>query len=653
MLKKFATNISQASHTMTSRARSSQGCWTCRLRRKKCDETRPICQGCSSLEITCHFEDAKPGWMDGGPRQKEAADQLKREVKIQANQRRERKYLQSFELAKSAPDDDEEASDSEHISVPSSINGSSQHGTNTSPATSHDTPPDLSAFQLDAVKSSIAEIAPAPEAMDQSEPSFQDSWKAPMPRTASTVMREEEGDLNFIMIYLDHVFPFLFPFYRPSLPEGGRGWVLSLLKSNKAVYHTALSLGSYYFSLVLDNSGSGHGACQLSNRRLLQAQQELSLQELQTEMAAINARGVSEYPRESVRVLNSIIQLLVFDIAVYNSTNWLMHVDAAISLFKQIIPLPHQWDERILQMGFAGTPSPPEGGFFMPWTTEQAALRTFGAYLFLTDVLTATSTERRPLLQDYHSSALDLGYARDEDKWNRTQIQFEQLFGCQTWVIHLVGEIASLDTWKKENKRAGSLSVTQLVNRAVIIEHALRSGIACLDGQCSRVASPGVGEFGDLPHPKHHKPSCRVYTDFSWSQKVDTLPLHTMVPIHTKVWAYAALTYLSVVVSGWQPSCPETASSIASAIELMTQLQSPVCVRTVMWPFCVVGCLTEPCHQQLLRDMVTSMGPLGALGSLRTALAVMEDVWARRDSLGQDWDIAACLQSLGHPVLMI
>ncbi|KAG7152883.1 Pestheic acid cluster transcriptional regulator 3 like protein [Verticillium longisporum] len=96
--------------------------------------------------------------------------------------------------------------------------------------------------------------------MDQSEPSFQDSWKAPMPRTASTVMREEEGDLNFIMIYLDHVFPFLFPYYRPSLPEGGRGWVLSLLKSNKAVYHTALSLGSYYFSLVLDNSGSGHGA---------------------------------------------------------------------------------------------------------------------------------------------------------------------------------------------------------------------------------------------------------------------------------------------------------------------------------------------------------------------------------------------------------
>ncbi|KAM0278471.1 hypothetical protein ACHAQH_005138 [Verticillium albo-atrum] len=653
MLKKIATNISQASHaiTLTSKVRSSQGCWTCRLRRKKCDETRPVCQGCSSLEITCHFGDAKPEWMDGGPRQKEAADQLKREVKVQASQRRERKYLQSFELATSAPDDDDGGSESEHVSQPSSVNGSSHHGTNTSPATSHDTPPDLSAFQLDAVKSSITEIVPGPVPMDQCEPSFQEAWKVPLPRTASTTL-EEEGDLNFIMIYLDHVFPFLFPFYRPSLPEGGRGWVLSLLKSNRAVYHTALSLGSYYFSVVLDTSGSGHGACQLKNRQLLQDQQELSLRELQTEMMAMNARGVSEYPRESVRVLNSIIQLLVFDIAVYNSTNWLMHVDAAISLFQQIIPLPHQWTERINQMGFAGKPTL-EGGTFIPWTTEQAALRTFGAYLFLTDVLTATGTERRPLLQDYHSSALGLGYARDEDTWNRTLIQFEQLFGCQTWVIHLVGEIAALDTWKKENKRAGSLSMTQLVNRAVTIEHALRAGIACLDGQCTRAAGLGVGDFGDLPHPLHHKPSCRVYNDFSWSQKVDTLPLHTLVPIHTKVWAYAALTYLSVVVSGWQPSCPETASSIASAIELMTQLQSPVCVRTVVWPLCVVGCLTEPCHQQLLRDMVASLGPLSALGSLQTALAVMEDVWSRRDLLGQDWDIAACLRSLGHPVLLI
>ncbi|KAM0329527.1 hypothetical protein ACHAQA_004836 [Verticillium albo-atrum] len=637
---------------MASKARSSQGCWTCRLRRKKCDETRPICQGCGALEITCHFGDAKPDWMDGGPLQKEAADQLKREVKVQANQRRERKYLQSFELASSAPDEDEGASDSEHVSVPSSVNGSSHHDTNTSPATSHDTPPDVSAFQLDAVKSVITEIAPDPEAMNQVNPSFQETWKVPSPSTDSAIM-ELDGDINFIMIYLDHVFPFLFPFYRPSLPEGGRGWVLSILRSNKAVYHTALSLGSYYFSVVLDTSGGGHGPCQLRNRRLLQAQQELSLRELQTEMAALNVRGVSEYPRESVRVLNSIIQLLVFDIAVYNSTSWLMHVDAAISLFQQIIPLPHQWGDQITNLGFAGIPADFEAGPVIPWTTEQAALRTFGAYLFLTDVLASTSTERRPLLQDYHNSALALGYARDEDKWDRRLIQFEQLFGCQTWVIHLVGEIASLDNWKKDNKRAGSLSMTQLVSRAAPIEHALRAGIACLDGQCTRTAGLGLGEYGDLPHPQHHKPSCRVYTDFSWSQRVDTLPLHTMVPVHTKIWAYAALTYLSIVVSGWQPSCPETAGSTASAIELMTQLTSPVCVRTVVWPFCVVGCLTEPCHQQLLRDMVSSMGPLGALGSLQTAISVMEDVWARRDSLGQDWDIAACLRSLGHPVLLI
>lgn len=44
--------------------RSKQGCWTCRLRKKKCDETRPLCSTCSSLSITCYAYGPKPAWMD-------------------------------------------------------------------------------------------------------------------------------------------------------------------------------------------------------------------------------------------------------------------------------------------------------------------------------------------------------------------------------------------------------------------------------------------------------------------------------------------------------------------------------------------------------------------------------------------------------------
>lgn len=49
--------------------RSFSGCWTCRLRRKKCDEQHPVCNGCVALNITCYYDLEKPEWMDGGPKQ--------------------------------------------------------------------------------------------------------------------------------------------------------------------------------------------------------------------------------------------------------------------------------------------------------------------------------------------------------------------------------------------------------------------------------------------------------------------------------------------------------------------------------------------------------------------------------------------------------
>src|ERR1700753_2394123 len=68
--------------------KSYDGCCTCRLRKKRCDEIRPVCRNCSALQITCHFGDEKPSWMDGGFGQREKADEIKREVRTAAARRR-------------------------------------------------------------------------------------------------------------------------------------------------------------------------------------------------------------------------------------------------------------------------------------------------------------------------------------------------------------------------------------------------------------------------------------------------------------------------------------------------------------------------------------------------------------------------------------
>ena len=66
---------------MSGPLRSKQGCWTCRLRKKKCDEGRPKCSTCESLSITCYGFGPKPDWMDNGEKERAVANSLKEIVK--------------------------------------------------------------------------------------------------------------------------------------------------------------------------------------------------------------------------------------------------------------------------------------------------------------------------------------------------------------------------------------------------------------------------------------------------------------------------------------------------------------------------------------------------------------------------------------------
>ncbi|KAK5734664.1 hypothetical protein LTR17_008742 [Elasticomyces elasticus] len=73
-----------------TKGRSATGCWTCRVRRKKCDERPERCKTCSSLRLKCDGYGTRPLWMDGGIREKQKVEDLKRRV------RRHRKRSQTL-----------------------------------------------------------------------------------------------------------------------------------------------------------------------------------------------------------------------------------------------------------------------------------------------------------------------------------------------------------------------------------------------------------------------------------------------------------------------------------------------------------------------------------------------------------------------------
>lgn len=71
-------------------SRSIYGCWTCRLRKKKCDENRPSCFKCTSLQLDCDGYGPRPYWMDRGDLQREQARKMKRIIsQIKSNIRQQ------------------------------------------------------------------------------------------------------------------------------------------------------------------------------------------------------------------------------------------------------------------------------------------------------------------------------------------------------------------------------------------------------------------------------------------------------------------------------------------------------------------------------------------------------------------------------------
>lgn len=166
------------------------GCWTCRIRHRKCDETRPVCRECDTRGITCHGYGGKPQWMhDDALLQKELA-KIKKAVK---DNFRRVKRLHAKRIA------DEESSARE----------SSQDDN-----TTVDTTTDAITFTTTS------------DSLVSQEASYRESELA--------------------AYYLDYLFPFLYPYYKCDPLNGGRGWLFWLLSHNPPLRKAALSVAALH-----------------------------------------------------------------------------------------------------------------------------------------------------------------------------------------------------------------------------------------------------------------------------------------------------------------------------------------------------------------------------------------------------------------------
>ncbi|KAK1764752.1 fungal-specific transcription factor domain-containing protein [Phialemonium atrogriseum] len=625
---------------MAAKARSAGGCWTCRLRRKKCDEGHPICGICAGLEIECLYSDTKPDWMDGAEKQKEKAGHVKAQVKAQAKHharvRGEKHTLQTQESQ-----GDHAASDDAVATPPSTGGPASSSGASTSNGTPYGSGTD--SWMPDTAMTGLTPDSLFGLTLGAN------SFAAMGTSTSSTASMPNESEFSLIMLYLDYLFPFLNPFYTPRLLDGGRGWLLVVLMRNKALFHTALSLATYVFSVALYHDEGSPQQCKNHSSEELPKQQELSMRELQADIQELNRRGVKGYMKESTQVMSSIVQLLLFEVAVGNTGNWQIHLDASSALFEQI--MEHHgstedgfpcWHLLLIHLGNGATTRTLLTQN-IPWNADQASLRYFTASILFFDVLSATALEQPPRLQKYHQHLLTTPeHSCVEDDTHlpsHPHLDMAEFFGLENWIILSISSIAVLDAWKKDMMRSNSLSMAQLVTRASSIELGLRSRIPTLDQSPSRPPPDALDPLLE---------SCR--------RRLAATAAASTRAATARVWAYAALTYLAVVVNGWQPRGAEIRESVALTLSTLRDLPSPASLRTVVWPLCVTGCVAGEEERDSIREMVAAMGPVKAFGTMTEAMAIMEALWADGGGMGDGaggWDVAACLRSLGHPALLI
>lgn len=66
-------------------ARSRTGCWICRIKHLKCDESRPCCNNCSRFGIQCDFSETRPAYVLDSNLRREKLDSITTKKKRRAS----------------------------------------------------------------------------------------------------------------------------------------------------------------------------------------------------------------------------------------------------------------------------------------------------------------------------------------------------------------------------------------------------------------------------------------------------------------------------------------------------------------------------------------------------------------------------------------
>ncbi|OAA43930.1 Zn(2)-C6 fungal-type DNA-binding domain protein [Beauveria brongniartii RCEF 3172] len=472
--------------------RSKSGCWTCRLRRKKCSEDGMPCSNCKSRGVVCHGYGPRPAWKDRGQREQQEVERLQLRRRSQTRwhsqlsqqhseqaseqpssnvQENAASFCQSHALVFASPTDmtlqpsppqSTEEQDGELYELASLDQQPSLPTPNT--------PFELSDFWVDGMEGLLSSTTPTlfepavTTLNGQVERSQRDgAGEKCTPAVMQTfgsasihIHTLQEREIELMMQFLGQDFSRLHPCYQSSSITD-RAWLMWLLQRSPTFFYAALSTSAYYKFL---KTPPHHGK-RTEHFREYDGLRNKAM-ELYCELLEVNGGrgGHQSLDWTAKETVICSVQLAMLESLSENFDGTIAYISSASDALAKLSE-GRGYIVELSPIKSAGTPS--VSGM------ERRAVDFFTCILIWVHILHCWSCQSLPTAASLYRRILSSTTLGET---------FLQVAGFDCWVLVLLMDAVEAAIWKGDQDAQNRLSVRELVMKteAILskIEHQMQ-----------------------------------------------------------------------------------------------------------------------------------------------------------------------------------
>jgi len=135
----------------------------------------------------------------------------------------------------------------------------------------------------------------------------------PSPRLSQTEIPTYTLENHLVFLYLDRVFPLLFPYYCAYRAEDRREWLYSLIKQSKPLLSAALGLAALFQESLLLSAGEKRQAPLYRRRR--EILYVSALKELRGRISQLSQKSRIQGLKDGIEVLACIVHLIIMEVS--------------------------------------------------------------------------------------------------------------------------------------------------------------------------------------------------------------------------------------------------------------------------------------------------------------------------------------------------